>query len=299
LSSRSYNVFKGYDWYHLPLQVTNKAICWTALNGFAITMLPGLFARMSNAIYRDSLRTKPRWMTSFLGMRKYIGLLSLWFLFVHIFMSLLLFSPAYYSKFFVDPEANSSKLNAIGESSFFFAIIGACLFCILGVCSLPSVANQMTNSQWQFLYGPLVWIALLFGTIHVLIMGVAGWTKTETWPGGLPPITLTSTIIPMIAMYLKLVQAILSRVMWSNMEKTPSHYRRRKQMTPPPAPQTHFKKHEEKEMSRALVPAPTLTMSNFDEESAGSAASSRGSGGKRKKSAAAVPSLLTETTADI
>jgi hypothetical protein len=50
----------------------------------------------------------------------------------------------------------------------------------------------------QFVYGPLAWTALLFGTIHVLIMGVKGWDDQEKWPGNLPPITLTSTLIPML-----------------------------------------------------------------------------------------------------
>lgn len=45
-----------------------------------------------------------------------------------------------------------------------------------------------------------------------MIMGVKGWddhTIPGKWPGGLPPITLTSTLIPMLAMFLKLVQMTL------------------------------------------------------------------------------------------
>lgn len=55
----------------------------------------------------------------------------------------------------------------------------------------------MTSRSWKLVYGELAWAALLFGTVHVLIMGVEGWDDLEKWPGRMPPITLTSTLIPM------------------------------------------------------------------------------------------------------
>lgn len=209
LLDNSYNVHKGYAWFHLPLQVTNKAICWTALAGFALTQLPGILAHLSNAIRGNSLHSKPYWLRSFLGMRKHLGLLSLWFLMVHILMSLLLFSPAYYGKFFLHPKEGSSKLNSIGENSLFFAVLGTSLYIIMGICSLPSVAMHMTNKQWQVIYGPVAWIALSFGTVHVLVMGVKGWDDQHKWPGNMPPITLTSVLIPLVVLFLKVAQVCL------------------------------------------------------------------------------------------
>ena len=125
--------------------------------------------------------------------------------------SLLIFNPAYYSKFFASPKDVPSKLNAVGESSFFFAVLGSGLYAIMGICSMPSVGSQMTSKQWQVVYGPIAWIALAFGTIHVMIMGVKGWDDQEKWPGGLPPITMTSVLIPLLVMWLKLVQVLLTR----------------------------------------------------------------------------------------
>jgi hypothetical protein len=92
---------------------------------------------------------KPNWITSGLRIRKPFGLLALWFLGIHIIMSLLIFNQKYYGKFFIDKTANSSKLNAIGEFSFFFAILGSGFYFILGICSLPSVGMQMTSRSWQ------------------------------------------------------------------------------------------------------------------------------------------------------
>lgn len=206
-----YNVFKGYEWFHLPIQVTNKAICWTSIYGFALSQTPGILARLWNSIHQDSLRSKPSWLVKSLKVRKPLGILSLWFLVIHIIMSILIFNEKYYGKFFIDPTAASSKLNSIGESSMMFSILGAGLYFILGVCSLPSVGSYMTSAQWQFVYGPVAWIALAFGTIHVLIMGVKGWTTAEKWPGGMPPITMTSTLLPLLVLGLKLVQMVVCR----------------------------------------------------------------------------------------
>lgn len=221
--STRYNVHKGYEWFHLPMQVTNKAVCWTAITGFCLSQLPGMFARLSNAIFQDTMRTKPAWLVKFLSIRKHLGVVSLWFLVLHILMSLLLFNPGYYSKFFITKDG-TSKLNLIGEFSFVFATVGSCVYFILGLCSLPSVGSQMTNRQWQFVYGPLAWFALACGTIHVLFMGVKGWNDQHGWPGNLPPITLTSTMIPLATMFLKILQMVVCRLLWAcKSEKNNSH----------------------------------------------------------------------------
>merc|ERR1711933_60991 len=46
------------------------------------------------------------------------------------------------------------------------------------------------------------------------IMGVRGWSSPakEKWPGGLPPITMTSVLIPLAVMFLKVVQVLYTRM---------------------------------------------------------------------------------------
>jgi len=173
-----------------------------------------MFARMHDAWHRNSLKDKPKWLVDFLAIRKHLGLISLWFLTVHIFMSCLMFSIAYYSRFFYDRTDPFSRMSANGESSFMFGSFGAALYIILGICSLPCVAEQMTNKQWQFVYGPVAWTALAFGTAHVMCQGIkVTWDKKENWPDGLPPITLLSTAFPLFVMFLKVVQVIFVIVM--------------------------------------------------------------------------------------
>ena len=147
-----YNVFKGFEWFHLPLQVTNKAICWTTITGFTLSLSPGLLAKLiqlrKHRQYQHK-HSKTAWILWGLQIRKPLGLCSLWLLGLHVTISLLLFNPAYYEKFFVDPKANHSKLNATGELSFACAILATALFGLLGICSLPSVASQMTQRSWK------------------------------------------------------------------------------------------------------------------------------------------------------
>ena len=212
-ASVRYNIFKGYHWMHLPLQITNKAVCWTSLNGFALAQLPGVLARLCRWLPRSwqkrTTSTLPAWLQTALTSRKELGLISLWFLVIHILMSVMLFNPQYYGKFFIDPTDGGSKLNAIGESSFLFAVLGAGLYAILGVSSLPQLS--MTHAQWSLVYGPVAWMALVCGTMHVLIMGVKGWFAIEKWPGTMPPITLTSTALPLVVLMAKAIQMLVVR----------------------------------------------------------------------------------------
>ena len=133
----------------MVIQVTNKAICWTSITGFALTQLPGVLARMYNIVQNGNLGTLPSPLKWALGLRKHLGLVSLWFLGLHILMSTILFNPAYYGKFYIDPTAPTSKMNVIGETSFFFATIGTMLYAILGVASLPAVGTNMSSRQWH------------------------------------------------------------------------------------------------------------------------------------------------------
>lgn len=199
---------KGYPWRQFPLFVMNKSICWTALWGFAIAQIPGMLARMSNAYYRNNLLDKSKWLRSFLAMRKHLGLLSLWFLSVHIFMSTLMFSIAYYDRFFEDKNDPKSRMTSNGESSFMFGSFAAALYLIMGICSLPSVALHMTKAQWDLVYGPVAWSALAMGTAHVMCQGLAVTWQNGPWTkaGGMPPITLISITFPCAVIAFKVFQ---------------------------------------------------------------------------------------------
>lgn len=206
---------KGYPWKQFPLFVMNKSICWTALWGFAIAQVPGVIARIHNAWHRDTLRDKPMWLCNYLACRKHLGLVSLWFLAVHMVMSMLMFSIAYYDRFFTDKDDPKSRMTANGESSFMFGSFSSCLYIVLGICSLPSVAQGMTRKQWDFVYGPVAWVALCMGTAHVMCQGLGVTWYKAPWPnaGNMPPITLISCLLPWAVIGFKLFQVVFVRIL--------------------------------------------------------------------------------------
>jgi len=211
----AYNIYrhpieKGYPWRQFPLFVMNKSICWTALWGFAIAQIPGMLARMSNAYYRDTLLEKSKWLKGWLAIRKHLGLISLWFLVVHIFMSCLMFSIAYYDRFFEDKDDPKSRMTSNGESSFMFGAFAAGLYLVMGIASLPSVAENMTRAQWDFVYGPVAWFALWMGTAHVMCQGIDVTWQKGPWRGAgyMPPITLVSTVFPIAVIAMKFFQVL-------------------------------------------------------------------------------------------
>lgn len=101
-------------------------------------------------------------------------------------------------------------MNWMGEVSFSSAVWATGFYIIMGVCSLPSVQAAMTSRQFKFVFGPLAWIALLVATLgHVVPQGCQNWGNKEKWYGNYPQITLTSTLLPMFVMFVKIVQVAL------------------------------------------------------------------------------------------
>lgn len=93
------------------------------------------------------------------------------------------------------------------------AILSTSLFIITGLASLPSVGRAMNKSQFMFVFGPVVWLALAFGTMHFMFLGVESWTadprSPRAWSRGMPPVTLMASLIPLLVMFIKAVQVIL------------------------------------------------------------------------------------------
>jgi hypothetical protein len=212
---------KAYPIEQFPLFVMNKSVSWTALWGFTVAMVPGILAHMHRAWHRDSLINKPVWLKNYLACRKHLGLVSLFFLGVHMVMSALMFSIAYYDRFFKDPEDPMSRMSVNGESSFMFGSFAFNLYVLMGVCSLPCVAQAMTRTQWSFIYGPVAWTALIFGTCHVMCQGIGVTWNRAPWPnsGYLPPITLIACLLPWLVMALKMFQVIFVWVLDSSAKK--------------------------------------------------------------------------------
>lgn len=174
-----YNIFKGVPADQIPLFIFNKAISLTAVVLIGLSFFIGPMAR---------LWTKK--FAPFLYMRKYLGVLGFAVAAMHSVISLLLFSPSYYPKFF----AETGKLTMTGELSMLFGVLAIFIFSGVAVTSMPSVEKQLHPKQWKFVQR-LGYLAFIFTLLHVWAMGWEGWINPSGWPAGLLPISLLAAMV--------------------------------------------------------------------------------------------------------
>ena len=174
-----YNVIKGVPWQQLPLFISNKAIALAAVVFIALSYDFGPLARFWPKVFVPELST-----------RKFFGLFGFGLAAAHALVSLMIFSPAYYPKFFTA----AGKLNLTGELSMLFGVIAFSIFSISAVTSIPAVEKSIDSNRWQMLQR-LGYLAFFLVLLHVLVMGFEGWLKPAGWPGGLLPISLVAFIV--------------------------------------------------------------------------------------------------------
>jgi hypothetical protein len=61
--------------------------------------------------------------------------------------------------------------------------------------------------------GPLVWLGLMTVLAHIMILGVESWSEKDenlmAWPGDMPPVTLMAALVPLLVLFLKLLQVTI------------------------------------------------------------------------------------------
>lgn len=190
-----YNVIKGTPWADLPLYVSNKAISLSAVIFIVLSYALGHLARFW-----------PQTFVPALVFRKFFGLFGFGLAAVHGLISLLIFSPAYYPKFFLE----TGNLNLIGELSMLFGVLAFFVFVIVAIFSIPSISILVTQENWLRIQR-VGYLGLLLVFFHVFVMGFQGWLKPEGWPGGLLPISMIAAIAVALALLLKLAAIVIPR----------------------------------------------------------------------------------------
>jgi hypothetical protein len=198
-------------WYQILLRHSSKMAAWTALWGLAFSLLPGttiLVLRSLNYPFAT-----PKLLIWGCNIRKHVGLISLFFLFWHACLMLLLFGEEYFGFLLreVTWKFEASMLMAMFSTAFFF---------ITGIASIPSVQAGMNKAHFHVVFGIVVWVALLFGFLHVLFLGMDTWMEDKedrspySWARDMPPITLMASLIPLLTMFLKTVHVSLALLFW-------------------------------------------------------------------------------------
>lgn len=72
----------------------------------------------------------------------------------------------------------------------------------------------MNKAQFQLVFGPVVWLGLVTGMLHILFLGSDTWHEKDenpyAWAGDMPPVTMMAALIPLVVLGLKFVQVTLS-----------------------------------------------------------------------------------------
>jgi len=119
-----------------------------------------------------------------------LGFGSFVLIIIHVFLSLSILQPEYFSKFY----GADGKLNLIGELSMLFGGLGlAMMWMVNRFFSLSGTINQKPESRQQF--KKLINLAIIAGFMHTLIMGINSWLTPSAWYGYLPPITLLVALV--------------------------------------------------------------------------------------------------------
>lgn len=190
-----YNVIKGTPWVDLPLFVTNKIVSLAAV---AFIVLSYAFGQLAHYF--------PKYFGDTLAFRKFFGLFGFGLAAVHALMSLLIFTPEYYGKFF---DA-AGKLNLTGELSMLFGVLAFALFTMVAITSLPTMMESLGKETWLKVQRSGYWgMVLIF--LHVLTMGMEGWIHPAGWPGGLLPISLVAAIIIAAGLLLKVFAHLFNK----------------------------------------------------------------------------------------
>lgn len=167
-----YHVFKGVPWEDWPIYTLNKA--------FAIASLGLLvFSVIRKRLDKEHSDPRNLYMASLFGI-------------IHVFLSLILLSPAYYEKLFAQ-----GKLTAAAGLSMALG----------GVAAALMFAGKRTRGDQPPDGGvkTLTILAFVIG-LHSMLQGSA-WFAPSQWPGLMPPLTLIGFLLGLAAVAV----ALLSR----------------------------------------------------------------------------------------
>lgn len=171
-----YHIFGPVPWKDLSFFVLNKGNALSALIilvfNFALRPLKNLGLPIPKSLLRS---------------RRILGIIGFLQVFVHVIMSLLLFKPEVYIKFFeLDGTLTLfTGLNLIG---------GITAFIFLWIYNVSfNLEFRKDKDLIEFITSRKVLLfAMFMAGVHLFFMGFEGWMDPAGWHGGLPPISLVA-----------------------------------------------------------------------------------------------------------
>eukprot|EP01084_Bolivina_argentea_P297612 512761_1 len=185
--------FKGYDIEEkFFVSVVDKAVCWTSLHLFSMTYGATIFIFFHRLVVSKHREATPKWLSNWLDMRKELGLIAYYFLTIHALMVL-----------------SRSITDKLDEIPLFFGNVAFAGMSLVAVTSLPSIGREMSYRQWIVIQRWVGLAMLICSALHVILMGYEKWSFPETWPGGMPGITLMASAVPCLTIAGRIVILVI------------------------------------------------------------------------------------------
>jgi DMSO/TMAO reductase YedYZ heme-binding membrane subunit len=182
-----YHFAGGTPWEHFPLFILNKIISLSAVIFVVASYLIGKIIRWHDN--DKQLR---------LVVIKFCGLMGFFLACVHAFMSVFLFTPSYFTKYF-SPDG---RLNLMGELGMTMGIIALFFLLSPAITTIPMMPKELGGKRWKRSQR-MGYLALILVVAHLVVLGLKGWITPEKWPAGLIPISLVAVIVAVIPLVVK------------------------------------------------------------------------------------------------
>jgi DMSO/TMAO reductase YedYZ heme-binding membrane subunit len=172
-----YHIYGGVPWKEFPIFIMNKVV---SLNGIILLIITFSITPLKNL----GVKVPANWLKS----RKALGMTGFIFVFIHMVMSFLLFSPAYYSKFFED----SGRMTLNSSLSMLFGVLA---FIVLWFYNLSFYKQGKDKEITRIIKSRnFLLLVMPFTALHLFFMGYKGWGNPSGWHAGIPPISLVAFI---------------------------------------------------------------------------------------------------------
>ena len=185
-----YHIVGDVPWKDFPFYVLNKGV---SLAAFVLVSF--------NFAFGPAKALGIPLPSSWLDARKALGISGFLLVLIHVFISLMLFSPAVFGKFF---ETDGTLTFNAGMSMLFgiFAFVSLWGYNL----SFQTFLKEDTAFIAFITSRKVLLTAFLFGALHLVFMGYQGWLHPEGWNGGLPPISLVAFGIFVIAYLINILK---------------------------------------------------------------------------------------------
>eukprot|EP00850_Spirogloea_muscicola_P005484 SM000025S08379 [mRNA] locus=s25:475725:478585:+ [translate_table: standard] len=196
------DVHYGEGWSHIPLSGVSGAVGWLSINLITATYSAGLIATVLS-------KPLPKWLISWLEIRKQLGLLAFFFAAWHAAGATLILRDGY--KHTAALFDGAGRLTALGESSLLVGLLGLACLAILSITSLPSVVASLSWREWDFVHKKLGWLSVILSLGHIVIFATPlDWPHSGRWQRSLPPATIF-ILAPISALVVCKLLLILSK----------------------------------------------------------------------------------------